>query len=241
MALVAPPKSTLKSMRSQVHKSGIDSAFASKMTKAQLVSLVGERKSTVPRDLHRGLYRLMKRVHAFLRKHKITYWADSGTLLGAIRNGGIIPWDDDLDIGMLQSDVPRLKKLPWKRNKMVLEQHEDGHMGIYDAANDSYFCDIFVFEPTGGATPGIKLAFRSRAWASDLPKCHHVMAHVFPPMEMPFGTTGKIMVPRVPVPYLNRCYGPKWVTEWYEESHDGRTVSSKKRQLTSKDYRAAPE
>ena len=38
-----------------------------------------------------------RRVIRFLDDHGIRYYAEGGTLLGAVRHGGMIPWDDDVD------------------------------------------------------------------------------------------------------------------------------------------------
>lgn len=61
--------------------------------------------------LHNCQLIIAREIKRLCDKHNIKYFIIAGTLLGAVRHGGFIPWDDDMDIGMLREDYEKFLKV----------------------------------------------------------------------------------------------------------------------------------
>lgn len=69
--------------------------------------------------VHKVQLEIANEVKRICDKYNIKYFMIAGTLLGAVRHRGFIPWDDDLDIGMLRDDYKRFLKLAAKELKKI--------------------------------------------------------------------------------------------------------------------------
>lgn len=69
------------------------------------------REITSPRELHSILLDIAKEFHRICVKHDIPYYMVAGTMLGAVRHKGFIPWDDDMDFGVPREHYERLKSV----------------------------------------------------------------------------------------------------------------------------------
>ena len=63
-------------------------------------------------ELHDVLLDAMVQFDVVCKENGIQYFLGGGTLLGAIRHGGFIPWDDDVDLMMTRADYDKLCSLP---------------------------------------------------------------------------------------------------------------------------------
>lgn len=69
---------------------------------------------------------ILVEIDRICKKYNIRYFAEWGTLIGAVRHSGFVPWDDDLDIGMLREDYERFKE--------VAKDELPGEFAIHDYA-----------------------------------------------------------------------------------------------------------
>ncbi len=83
-----------------------------------------------------------------LEKEGIPYFICYGTLLGAIRNNGLIPWDTDCDIAVAEKDVPELRKLAWRiiAHGFWIYEHDRTFTIQYSAGGiNSLHTDIYLY------------------------------------------------------------------------------------------------
>jgi lipopolysaccharide cholinephosphotransferase len=74
---------------------------------SQLSSLFPDTRETGETKLRQCqlvLIRMLRIFDHICRRHDISYWMTAGTLIGALRHRGMIPWDCDIDVGMTQED-----------------------------------------------------------------------------------------------------------------------------------------
>lgn len=110
---------------------------------------MSEEKENLPltmEEIHAIIFEIMKDVDVFCRKNKIKYTISAGTLLGAVRHGGFIPWDDDADLFMLREDFDRFVAT-YKSDKYHLIYKTDNSEEFL-ASGYAKICDPSTFVET---------------------------------------------------------------------------------------------
>ncbi len=69
----------------------------------------------------------LKLIKKILETNEVEFWLESGTLLGAIREGAFIKWDYDIDLGTWDTYMPKMKKL----NKEFCEHGYETYFSVY--------------------------------------------------------------------------------------------------------------
>ncbi|MDR0784470.1 MAG: LicD family protein [Treponema sp.] len=121
--------------------------------------------------------RILKELRRICVKHNIKYFLSDGTLIGAVRHHGFIPWDDDLDVGMLREEYERFCRV------------------CKDELSVDYFLQNMDTDP-GYAAPYAKLMLNGTEWIEHIHvKCEKrngINIDIFPYDCIPFNRIKQI-------------------------------------------------
>jgi SAM-dependent methyltransferase len=81
---------------------------------------------------------MLKEFDRICRKYKLNYWCVGGTLIGAIRHKGWIPWDGDIDVHMFDTDWERFKEIAHSELPTTMAVFDGGEIGKIQDLYSSY-------------------------------------------------------------------------------------------------------
>lgn len=125
----------------------------------QLMTIIGSSCDITKCKKATGDFRLLQEVRLealklvikLFEKNNIAYWLDFGTLLGAYRHKGFIPWDDDIDIAILEKDFSKAEKILnnfFKDTDLIVEvggRGRDMILRLTDNNKKFIYIDIFPY------------------------------------------------------------------------------------------------
>ena len=180
------------------------------MTKADIISstrILSETETVT-------LYQMMKDVHQFFSENDLVYWADGGTLLGAVRHNGIIPWDDDIDLFFPVEQEKKLLSLQDVLLKKGYLLRSAGMVGYKVFSKESELdsngvgypsMDLFLIRFDENRRTHFIDPKAEKKWGE---RDYFYKEDVYPLRLVPFGSL-EIYAPKNPIRNLNRLY-PRW-------------------------------
>lgn len=177
-------------------------------------------KYNLPDDYIEKLYKLAKDVSEILDKHNITYWIEGGTLLGAVRNGKQIPYDDDIDFGILLHDYQKVCELENEFTSIGydVENNDKSIYKIYikqdwkitkNIVIPTPTLDLFCYYNIKGDNP--KICLFDRDMKKEYPNCEYKYDDLFPLINYKYGDL-ELKGANNPYEYLDKTY-LEWKTK----------------------------
>lgn len=132
------------------------------------------------KELQQVSLEMAKFFDAFCQKHDLTYFLCGGCCIGAVRSGGFVPWDDDVDVFMPREDYERLKQI-WKNTdeysiQYTTDSYLTANQFLTICANNTTFIKTYQKDmdinhgimldvlPIDGCPEGMKRKFQ-KVWA----------------------------------------------------------------------------
>lgn len=182
-------------------------------------------------------FRLLKEIHTICMQEKLRYSLCGGTLLGAVRHGGFIPWDDDVDIFMPRPDYEKLiqycqtHEVPFRLVCSKTDKHY-GYLFAKVADRETFitdtncnlsgidmgvYVDIFPIDGLGDTWQEAQRRFKARALSRELlvaANWKHFFrsksrAWYYEPIRFAFFLMSRLVRPEKMIARIERYYAKK--------------------------------
>jgi len=185
------------------------------------------------------LYEILEKFDQACTRAKLPYYMAGGTALGAVRHGGLIPWDDDGDLYMLAPQFHSSAiQLYYEANKLGLHILP---MKVLRTHDSEHWYKIYLGEHTIPNVDLFLMKWESDCWkhadphaATWWPKEHLTQEQILHAYRTPFGPL-QLPIFGNPVAYFTRTYGEDWNTVawdgWDHVNEKGRPPRANARKI----------
>ena len=157
----------------------------------------------------RRIYLLGRIISRIFKENNLPYWVTAGTLLGCVRHKGLIPWDDDIDISIMETHEQKfvqMKDVFEKEGLRLIETHF-GYRLFHKQESDPNlgipFCDVIIMRHNvENGIIELKHQSARDLWENEF----YLPEEVELFQEMIYGDF-TFSAPTDPLPFLFRCYG----------------------------------
>jgi len=147
-----------------------------------------------------GTKELLLKFIDFTHKNKVDYFIIGGSLIGCIRNGGLLPFDDDIDIAVFEKDISLIEK--YKDPLFYFEVADYGFGYKFKKKNSHLFIDIMIFEQD--KSNPMKYKIIKNLWKNEAIYLDEIY-----PLTLKKYSGINVLVPYKYIQYLHRAF-PKW-------------------------------
>jgi len=178
----------------------------------------------IPESTKVLLLDMMDKIHKVFSDNKIKYFIEGGSLLGAVRHGGMIPWDDDIDLGVFDKDFEKI--IPLFEKHLTSDKYNLQFQRTTKDMIKVYIPDFWLINKHNGhiiGTPTIDLFKYTKgnnivklASVSErvrFPNCYYKTSEIFPLKKYKFDNI-EVMGANNPLPFLFRYYGDDCLTKY---------------------------
>ena len=204
-------------------------------TKPKIIQNQSDGITNTEPEIVKQVYNLGRILSKALDEVGILYWTSGGTTLGAVRHRGLIPWDDDLDICIRDSEekmfLAAIPVLEQTYNLKVQEANSFGYRIFHQIESNALpkdellnyrypFCDVFIMTKEKN-----KYRLKFRIGRVLWPQEFYLVKDVEMSTMMQFGDF-KLRCPGNVESYLTRMYGEDWRTVGASQSYNHVTRES---------------